>query len=267
VTHDRIAWISETRGDPGVASAESRAALAAARRLASVDPNSTAAQWNLGFSHGRLGDLLLSTGDLAGAQRAYEARRGVMDRLARGEPDNPDWQYERGISHARLGLVLESRGDFAAAGKEYEACIEIAERVAAADPANSQARHNLAMGYRRLAEVHVRLGNSAQALAGFRLGRLITAALLEETPGMGLLTGDLALFDRRISALQRGAHTEMSSPVMSSNAFAKAPAVALANAAELAPAQLPDNDGKEDFGHAPDGLPSARDAMVEKNFR
>jgi tetratricopeptide (TPR) repeat protein len=236
ITHNRIAWISEARGDFNAALAEYRTVLALAGRLATADADNTSVQWNLGFAHGRIGDILLSTGDVAGALRAYEAKREVMDRLADRESDNLAWQHERGISHARLALVLESRGNLAAAKAEYEICVTIARRVAAASRENPQIQHNLAVAHGKLAEVLHRLGNSTQALAQFRQARQITATLLE-VEATAALSDELARFDSRINALQGHAQSRIGSPVVPASGYASASSTGPASPAKTETSQ------------------------------
>jgi tetratricopeptide (TPR) repeat protein len=169
--------------------------------------------------------------------KAYEASRAIIYRLTEVDPRNTAWQYDLGISHARIGLMLESQGDFASAVEEYEACLAIAKRLAAANRDNALVQRNLALVYGKLAAAHHHLGKSGQAITELQRGRKIIAALIEVAPGIERLTGDLELFEHRISALEGRGQRDGDSP--SGTAFSMTLSTAMTSAAEADQVQEP----------------------------
>ena len=84
-----------------------------------------------------VGDLLIITGSLTGAEKHYEESLEIRRRLAAQDPDNTGWQRGLTVSLDRIGYVLQAGGDLAGAKVRYEESLEIRRRLAAQDPDNA----------------------------------------------------------------------------------------------------------------------------------
>ncbi len=80
---------------------------------------------NLSVSHNKIGDVLVSKGELDGALEAYQASLAIRERLAAADPANTQWQRDLIVSHVKLSA---SGGD---AKIHLAAALEIAERLMA----------------------------------------------------------------------------------------------------------------------------------------
>ncbi len=85
----------------------------------------------------RIGDLLLSEGDRAGALSRYQRGLEIAERLSAADPASADLARDVSLSLARTGDVLRSQGDRAGAMSRYQRSLEIRERLSAADPASA----------------------------------------------------------------------------------------------------------------------------------
>jgi hypothetical protein len=90
----------------------------------------------------------------------------------------------------------------------YRANFTIRERLAGADPSNAGWQRDLAISFGKVALIYRALGMpAAEALAKFRNGRQIMAALVERAPDVMRWKKDLAWSDEQIAALERQMQT------------------------------------------------------------
>jgi len=64
------------------------------QRLADADPGNAEWQRDLSISRIRIGNVALSSGDIAAARSAYEASLTISTRLAALDPSNAQWRND-----------------------------------------------------------------------------------------------------------------------------------------------------------------------------
>jgi tetratricopeptide (TPR) repeat protein len=94
--------------------------LAIADRLAKADPGNLAWQRDLSVSYDRMGDVLASQGDLAGALATYKDSLAIFDRITKANPANLGWQADLAWSCRKLGLLYARLGDLVEAKRYLE---------------------------------------------------------------------------------------------------------------------------------------------------
>ncbi|KMO27073.1 hypothetical protein VP06_31910, partial [Methylobacterium aquaticum] len=67
-------------------------------------------QWqrDLSISHDKIGDVLVSQGDGAGALAAYQSGLAIALSLAQRDPANTEWQRDLVVSNVKLSTVVET---------------------------------------------------------------------------------------------------------------------------------------------------------------
>ena len=149
-----------------------------------------------------MGDIAQQRGDLGAALARYGEARALADRLAKADPGNAGWQRDLSVSYNKVGDVLVAQGQLPDALKAFRDSLAIADRLAKADPANARWQRDLAISYGRLASVDARSGDRARAVGAYRQGRDIIAKLKAASPSNAELPKDLAWFDAQITALE-----------------------------------------------------------------
>jgi len=81
------------------------------QRLAEQDPTNASWQRDLSVSHNKVGDVLRSQGDAAGALSAYRDSLAIAERLAEQDPTNASWQRDVSVSCYKIADLLERMGD------------------------------------------------------------------------------------------------------------------------------------------------------------
>jgi tetratricopeptide (TPR) repeat protein len=148
---------------PRTAQPRLEAALAIDKRLADAHPAVTVYQRDLATSHNNLGNLLLATGDPAGARASYEAALAIRRRLADAHPAVTDYQQDLAVSHLNLGALLARTGDPAGARASYEAALAIRRRLAGAHPESHKFASDLGGTLNNLATLDNAAGKFAAA--------------------------------------------------------------------------------------------------------
>jgi hypothetical protein len=75
------------------------------------DPANTQWQNDISMCQEKIGDVLLSQGDVLGALAAHQAGLAIREDLVAHDPVNMDWQRDLLVSHDRIGVVLAALGD------------------------------------------------------------------------------------------------------------------------------------------------------------
>ena len=134
----------------GAALEDYRLAERRVERLVALDGAHTDWQRDLSVSYNKIGDVLVSQGDGAGALAAYRKSLVIREALAARDRANTQWQRDLSVSHDRIGDVLVSQGDGAGALAAYRKSLVIREALAARDPANAQWQVDLAVSCAKL---------------------------------------------------------------------------------------------------------------------
>ncbi len=95
------------------------------RALSSADPDNAEARRDLSVSLEKLGNVAMSSGDLAGAARAYGESLEIARALSAADPDNAEARRDLSVSLQKLGNVAVSSGDLAGAATAYGESLEI----------------------------------------------------------------------------------------------------------------------------------------------
>jgi tetratricopeptide (TPR) repeat protein len=101
----------------------------------------------------KIGDVLLSEGDRAGALSRYQRGLEIRERLSAADPASADLARDVSVSLNKIGDVLVSEGDRAGAMSRYQRSLEIAERLSAADPASADLARDVFTNAFRVADV------------------------------------------------------------------------------------------------------------------
>ncbi len=128
------------------------AGLAIAERLVRTDAGNSDWQRDLSVSYDRIGDVLVSQGNLPEALKSYQAGLVIRERLARTDTGNSDWQRDLSISRNKIGDVLVRQGNLPEALKSYQAGLAIAERLARTDAGNSDWQRDLIVSCVKVAQ-------------------------------------------------------------------------------------------------------------------
>jgi tetratricopeptide (TPR) repeat protein len=89
----------------------------------------------LSVSHSRIGEIRVARGDLAGALTAYRDGLIIIDRLAKSDSGNADYQRDLSVAHNKIGSVQVAQGDLVGALTSYRDGLGIIGRLTKSDPA------------------------------------------------------------------------------------------------------------------------------------
>jgi tetratricopeptide (TPR) repeat protein len=102
----------------------------------------------------KIGDVLLSQGNLEGALERYQRSLEINERLSSANPASADRARDLGVSQIKIGDVLVSQGDRDGAMARYQAALQILERLSAADPASADRARDVFLACLKLGEVN-----------------------------------------------------------------------------------------------------------------
>jgi tetratricopeptide (TPR) repeat protein len=107
------------------------------------------------------------------------------------------------VTYSKIGEVQPTQGDLAEGLKSFGEAIAVFERLAKAQPDSIAAQRDLAVCHGALAGVLARHGETARALAEFRIARTILENLPDKSadPRLPAL---LASFEAEIAKLEQG---------------------------------------------------------------
>lgn len=159
----------------------------------------------VGAAHWRLNDLAVS-------ERHFVAYAALAGKLVAVEPDKPAWLKEAGDADSNLGTFYLKRGDVDRAGRMF-ARAQTRFEAAAEGPYDANIQHDLADGYGWLADMALRKGQTASALALRTKERAVLEAMYSRDPGDGrtesaLIKNQLGLA-RALAAQRRWTEAEV----------------------------------------------------------
>lgn len=111
------------------------------------------AQHDFFLSLEHLGDLLVSSGDLAAARQRFEQSLAIGQRLTDANPSDLRAQRDVSVNLNRLGDVLAAAGDVMAARQRFEQGLVISQRLARADAGSAQAQRDLIISCAKLGQL------------------------------------------------------------------------------------------------------------------
>jgi tetratricopeptide (TPR) repeat protein len=157
---------------------EAKSAFSDARDAAARTRN----EYELAWSHSRIGDVQMAQGNLAAALIAYRDSLAIIGRLAQSDPGNAGWQRDLSVSYESVGDVQVAQGDLAGALTSYRDGLAIRDRLAQSDPGNTDWRRDLSVSYDRIGNLQVKQGNLAGAFKSYGDGFTIIDRLAQSDP-------------------------------------------------------------------------------------
>ena len=156
-------------------------------RLAAVDPSNAVWQRDLSMSHLKIGDVLRTQGDLAGALDSYQESLAIRQRLAAVEPNSALLQLDISVSQERIGSVLRDQGNLPCAMDFYQKSLAAAEHFMVADSNNPTRLTNISICKDRIGDILRTQGDLAGALNSYRESLAIRQRLAAVKPSNALL--------------------------------------------------------------------------------
>jgi tetratricopeptide (TPR) repeat protein len=184
----------ETRG----LLAEAEKAFFAARDAAARIGN----EYELAWSHSRIGDVEVQQGDLAGALASYRSGFAIIDPLTESDPSNANWQRELSVSYNKIGYVQAQQGDLARALTSYGVSLAIAKKLTQSDPSSAGWQRDLSVSHERVGDMQVAQRDRAEALKSYRVSLKIRKRLAKSDPGNAIRQYDLGLSNEKIGNVQ-----------------------------------------------------------------
>src|SRR5436305_547466 len=140
-----------------------------------------------------VGDVLLASGDLAGASARFESNLKILERLARANPDNAEAQRDFSMSLTKLGDVLAASGDLAGARARFESSLKIRERLTESNSSSAEAQRDFSFSLNKLGDVLAASGDLAGARARFESSLKIREHLAELDPSSAAAQLDVSV--------------------------------------------------------------------------
>src|SRR6266545_1290656 len=139
-----------------------------------------------------IGDVLVASGDLAGARERFEEGLEIDERLAASDPSDERAQRDLSIGLDKLGNVLVESGDLAGARARFEASLKISQRLMEANPTSTIAQRDLSDSLNSLGDVLVTSGDLAGARERFEASTQIAERLAAANPSSADAQRDLS---------------------------------------------------------------------------
>jgi tetratricopeptide (TPR) repeat protein len=170
--------LTDNIGSKDDALAIHRKALAIRRDLSGTAGADMETRLDVGRSLGRMGTLLLETGDPAGGLRAFEEQLTVALEL---EKESPHDEVRIVLAQGQLGTgnVLYRIGKAADALVSYEKAGGIQKNLADAHPAITQFQNDLAKTFHYTSRVLIQMGKPSEALGKVQAARAIQQKLAD----------------------------------------------------------------------------------------
>jgi tetratricopeptide (TPR) repeat protein len=156
----------------------------------------------LSFSYDRVGDVQVAHGHLDRALKSYRDSLAIRERPAQSDPGNPEGQRDLSVSFDRVGDVQMARGDLGGALKSYRDSLAIAERLAKSDPENAGWQRDLSVSFTKVGDAQVARSDLAGALKSYREGLAIRQRLAESDPSKTASQRDLSSSLVRVGDVQ-----------------------------------------------------------------
>ena len=158
------------------------AILAVVGRLAKTAPENAQLHRQLSQSKSKIGDVLVSQGNLPEALQSFRDALAIADQVAKAVPGATELQRDLPLLQTRIGDVLGMQGNLPEALKSYRDGLAIVERLAKADPGSLQLQRDLSVFFKHIAAVLGAQGNLPEALKGHRDGLAIADRLAKADP-------------------------------------------------------------------------------------
>lgn len=150
----------------------------------------------------RLGDILLSKGDIAGAQQSYEAAMEITRHLATNNPAQPDLQRNYAVSLRKMGDLQATAGAYDKALTSYQQAVKSIQTLSGAPLTAGDIGWDLTAMFNNIGDMEVRLNHPVEALNAYSDGLRIAETLVEATPNDVRLMRDLAVSHVKVADIK-----------------------------------------------------------------
>jgi eukaryotic-like serine/threonine-protein kinase len=184
-------------GDMAGALESYRKAVAILEGLSEADPLNRQISHDLSTGYGRVGDMVMYTGNAAAALQSYRKAIPSLEALA-ADPANMKARRDLAIGYYRMGHIIIYNGDNIGAKETFKKAVELSEKLSEADPADVEIRQNLGLSYYRLGDLISSISDPDEAAELFRKTLAIGQELSAKDPNNAqasriMLTGYIKL--------------------------------------------------------------------------
>ncbi|MGZ8216754.1 hypothetical protein [Methylomagnum sp.] len=151
-------------------------------RAMAAEPDNAARQRDFAVAQERIGDLLITRGDIPGALNGLRRSLGIRALFAKQDPDKPERQHDLLRHHTKIGDLLKQQGDLGGALYSYRAAHAVLEKLAAHAPSNAERRFDLAASHERLATLYIKTNEIREAWAAMHAALKIYEFLAGKNP-------------------------------------------------------------------------------------
>jgi tetratricopeptide (TPR) repeat protein len=157
---------------------------------------------DLSVADNKIGDVQVARGDLAGALKSYRKSLAIRDQLAQSDPGNASWQRDLSVAYNKIGDVQVEQGNLAGALSSYNDCLAIFDQLTKSDPANAGWQRDLSVAYTRIGDVQVAQDDLAGALKSYSDSLAIFDRLAKSDPRNADWQYNLGISSERIGDVQ-----------------------------------------------------------------
>jgi tetratricopeptide (TPR) repeat protein len=157
----------------------------------------------LADSHQALSDVLIRTGDLAGAVAHIEEALKIRDSLVKANADDRVLLHNLSMTYDRLGDARSEQGDFTGAKDAYERALTVDNQLSEKYSALPDQRRNLAVGNAKLGDLLRAEGHLEEARDKYSIALRVTEELLQEFPKTGEYKRDLSIAYAKMGDIEK----------------------------------------------------------------
>jgi non-specific serine/threonine protein kinase/serine/threonine-protein kinase len=165
VSHERLGDTLRGAGRTSEALEHARTSRALCEPWLAEAPDDPGRQRTCFISRLKLAELLLVSGDRAGARGLFEEARAIPQRLQASEPNA---RRDLTVVENKLGDIALAEGDAAGALARYRASLDIRQETLAGQPHDGQARRDVSVALGKVSDAQSALGDLAGAVASQR---------------------------------------------------------------------------------------------------
>jgi tetratricopeptide (TPR) repeat protein len=156
---------------------------------------------DLGLAGIEIGDVLMSQGNVANAQKAYASVLPVIEGLANANPGDAGLELDVAFVDERIGDAARAEEKLDEALQSYRASLAIREKLAAAEPGNNALQRDLSVAYEKLGDVLLDQKDAEPALKAYRDSLAIAERLAEADPDNAGWQRDLSVAYNKVGTV------------------------------------------------------------------
>jgi non-specific serine/threonine protein kinase/serine/threonine-protein kinase len=136
--------------------------------LAAADPTNARTRRELSMVENRLGEVLIATGDVAGALESLRAALALRERVAVDDPENAQARFDLATVRANVGAALARSGRAEEGAEMGRQALAALRELVSDDPENMIYRRNLGICCVTVASAHASVASDAKRAASAR---------------------------------------------------------------------------------------------------